>query len=194
MHGKLPLLIQKLEQRLVKDDEWKSASKGIIQNCGVISLSLLDLGCSQWIQINKKCYTTKDYKQWFDNQNFFSSFMKITNRSRSPIRESGSAVLELPASHTPADLECDHGGGQLGTSGLLKPSCSHEEKTHCASCYGLLIRTELYLRRILTLGKPSHFSLHSGHSVFFEEAHHKARQCRQKLCPQFKVVGLTRMS
>lgn len=54
--------------------------------------------------------------------------------------------------------------------------------------------TQCYLRRMLTLGKPSHFSLHSGHSVFFEDIHHKARQCRQKLWPQFKVVGLTRVS
>ena len=90
-------------------------------------------------------------------------------------------------------IQNDHGGGQLCASGLFKHGCTiktnHIEQAVCAT-----IMDGAYLRRILTLGKPSHFSLHSGHSVFFEEAHHKARQCRQKLCPQFKVVGLIRMS
>lgn len=85
--------------------------------------------------------------------------------------------------HIPADLAS-------GLSNMTAPL----RGTTLNKLYVLPIQTEHYLRRILTLGKPSHFSLHSGHSVFFEEAHHKARQCRQKLCPQFKVVGLIRMS
>lgn len=124
----------------------------------------------------------KDYEQWSDNRNFSHSFI-INNKQITVTYEEGSLdfqVLEFPDSHS--------------SRSSLRPLAAPLRETTLNKLYVLPIQTEHYLRRILTLGKPSHFSLHSGHSVFFEEAHHKARQCRQKLCPQFKVVGLTRMS
>lgn len=148
---------------------------------------------SQWLQINKKYHMANDYKQRIDNQNVFFSFI-ISNKQSAVAYEERSLdfrVLELPDSHS-SRSEWPL-GGWLCTSGLFKHGCTIK-RPHWTSCYVLPVQTEHYLRRILTLGKPSHFSLHSGHSVFFEEVHHKARQCRQKLCPQFKVVGLTRMS
>lgn len=51
-----------------------------------------------------------------------------------------------------------------------------------------------YLSSMLIFGKPCHLSRHSGHSFLWEDSHHKARQWRQKLWPQFRVVGFTRMS
>lgn len=115
----------------------KLASQWFVQNCAVIPLSLLDLGCPWWKQINKKCYMTKDYKQWSDTQNFFSPFVINSNRSWSPVRK---GVLDLQSlsllTHTVLDLgrpQRGEGGWQLCTSGPLKHGCSHEEKTHCAN-------------------------------------------------------------
>lgn len=171
---------------------WKSASSQLLRLLQLHHF-LLDLRCLSDYKSIKSIIWQMINKQRIDNQNVFLSFI-ISNKQSTVAYEERSLdfrVLELPDSHS-SRSEWPL-GGWLCTSGLFKHGCTIK-RPHWTSCYVLPVQTEHYLRRILTLGKPSHFSLHSGHSVFFEEVHHKARQCRQKLCPQFKVVGLTRMS
>lgn len=164
----------------------KISTKPVFETCQVVPSSLLDLRYSQWKSITWQRVTSTGMtarKAFFDHDN---------KPSQSSIRK-GVWILRSLTSlvHTPADAN-DH-----TAVGSVPPSFSNMAaplRDHSEHAYVLATETGRYLRRMLTLGKPSHFSLHSGHSVFFEETHHKARQCRQKLCPQFKVVGLTRMS
>ena len=44
---------------------------------------------------------------------------------------------------------------------------------------------------MLTLGKPTQGCRQSGHVARLDVSHHFARQKRQKLCPQLRVVGST---
>lgn len=114
----------------------KLVSHWFVQNCAVIPLSLLDLGCPWWKQINKKCYVTKDYKQWSDTQNFFFPFVINSNRSWSPVRK---GVLDLqslsPPTHTVLDLgRPQRRGGGGGSSARLAPqtwSLPWRENTLC---------------------------------------------------------------
>lgn len=167
----------------------KTSIKPVFENHTVRPSSLWDLECSQWIHINKKYYVHRVTDNGLITSiSFFPPF--IINKQITVTCEEGSRdfqVPELPDSHASRSRMTPEA---VGSTPLAFPDAAAPSKRNHTVQAQWATHVGCYLRRILTLGKPSHFSLHSGHSVFFEEAHHRARQCRQKLCPQFKVVGL----
>ena len=115
---------------------------------------------------------------------------KKTEKFKSPV--SKKVVVAYSRSTHVIDRTMDW---HLGTVNLLywtwNLSFNSKLGSESVKFIDLLRKCHAHLSTMLTLGNPTQGCRHSGHVECFDASHHCARQKRQKLCPQLRVVGST---
>lgn len=138
---------------------------------------------------------TKSYRNGLVTSFFLSSFI-INNRHITATCEEGSQDLQAlePLTHTCQRIQSDPRGSGF-TSRAFPDVAAPVKRNHaCPSPVSYPYGREHYLRRILTLGKPSHFSLHSDTLFSSKRPTTERGSAGRSWVPTVQGGGLTRMS